>query len=98
PSTSRTRSASGITRGCTMTAAEILPRLESVRARGHGRWHARCPAHTDKSPSLSIREGDDGRLLVHCFAGCTIEKITDALGLRVADLFTDATTETKRRP
>ena len=74
-----------------MTASELVGSLESVRARGPNKWGARCPAHADKSPSLSIREGDDGRLLVHCFAGCTIDEITSALGLRVSDLFTDAT-------
>lgn len=73
-----------------MTAIELLQHLESVRARGNGKWLARCPAHADKSPSLSVKEGDDGRPLVHCFANCTLEEITRALGLRVADLFVDA--------
>jgi hypothetical protein len=83
-----------------MTAAELVSSLESVRARGPNKYSARCPAHADKSPSLSIREGDDGRLLVHCFAGCTIDEITGALGLRVADLFIDApaTGEKRRTP
>lgn len=83
-----------------MTADELLLGLESVQSRGHGKWSARCPAHADNSPSLSIREGDDGRLLVHCFAGCTIEEITGALGLRVADLFMDAPAsgEARRMP
>lgn len=48
-----------------------------------------CPAHEDRSPSLSIREGDDGRVLVHCFAGCSIEAICEALGWQMADLFPD---------
>lgn len=83
-----------------MTAVEFVALLENVRTRGTGKWSARCPAHGDKSPSLSIREGDDGRLLVHCFAGCTIDEITAALGLRVSDLFTDApeTGEKRRLP
>ena len=81
-----------------MTAAEFVSLLKNVRARGAGNWSARCPAHADKSPSLSIREGDDRRLLVHCFAGCTVDEITGALGLRVADLFIDApVTGQKRR-
>lgn len=46
-----------------------------------------CPSHDDTSPSLSVSTGDDGRILVHCFAGCTAEEITDALGLHVRDLF-----------
>ncbi len=40
-----------------------------------GRWHgsygtARCPAHDDRSPSLSIRDGVDGELVFNCVAGC----------------------------
>lgn len=75
-----------------MTVFEILPSLESVHARGQGRWSARCPAHADKSPSLSVMEGDRG-ILLKCFAGCRIDEITSALGLRVADLFTDVVRE-----
>jgi hypothetical protein len=72
-----------------MTVAEILPSLESVHARGAGRWSARCPAHADKSPSLTIAEGDKG-LLVKCWAGCSLEEITGALGIKISDLFFDA--------
>jgi hypothetical protein len=49
-------------------------------------WAARCPAHEDRRPSLSVSEGDDGRALICCHAGCTVESICDAVGLRVADL------------
>jgi putative DNA primase/helicase len=35
-----------------------------------GSWMARCPAHDDRKPSLSIRQGDDGKVLVRCHAGC----------------------------
>ena len=72
-----------------MTAAELLPSLDAVRGRGPGRWSARCPAHSDKSPSLTLREGDRG-LLVKCWAGCTLDAITAKLGIRVMDLFYDA--------
>jgi hypothetical protein len=71
-----------------MTVAEILPSLESVRARGQGKWSARCPAHADKSPSLTIAEGEKG-LLVKCWANCSLEEITDSLGIKVSDLFFD---------
>ena len=33
-------------------------------------WRAQCPAHDDKQPSLSISEGQDGRVLMYCHAGC----------------------------
>lgn len=53
---------------------------------GNG-YSACCPAHEDRSPSLSVSEGDDGRVLVKCFAGCSSEEICAALGLTLADLF-----------
>lgn len=65
---------------------DFLSRLDGVKARGAGRLVARCPAHPDKSPSLSIREVDD-RILLHCFAGCEAASICEALGLSLKDLF-----------
>jgi putative DNA primase/helicase len=44
-----------------------------------GRWMARCPAHDDRTPSLSISDGEAGRLLFTCFAGCTFESVRAAL-------------------
>lgn len=52
-------------------------------------WSARCPAHEDRSPSLSVSEGDDGRCLVKCFAGCAHDAVVRALGLVESDLFAD---------
>ena len=46
-----------------------------------GGWVDRCPAHDDKSPSLSVCETSDGKLLLHCFAGCSFEEIIKAAGL-----------------
>lgn len=69
-----------------MTAANLLDRLEGVRGNGPGRWVARCPAHEDRSPSLSIREVED-RTLLHCFAGCEVHDVLAAVGLTLADLF-----------
>lgn len=65
----------------------LLPRLDKVRERGVGRWSAICPAHEDRSPSLSVREVEDGRLLVYCFAGCEAGDVLAAVGLEMADLF-----------
>lgn len=47
----------------------------------------RCPAHEDHSPSLSVRLGKDGRVLIHCFTGCTPEAVLTAGGLTWDDLF-----------
>ena len=72
-----------------MTAALLLDRLDKVRPAGTGRWTARCPAHPDQSPSLSIKELDDQRILVHCFAGCGGSDVMAAIGLTLADLYPD---------
>lgn len=69
-----------------MTTHDILSRLEGVRG-GHGQWTARCPAHDDRQNSLSVSEGKDGRVLLHCHAGCDLDAITGALGLAAKDLF-----------
>lgn len=72
-----------------MRAEGILSLLDGVRSRGQGRWAARCPAHADRSPSLSIAEGERS-LLLHCFAGCRLTEICASLGICVADLFSDS--------
>lgn len=64
----------------------VLCRLDRVRQTSRG-WIACCPAHEDRSPSLSISEGRDGRVLVHCFGGCKADEITRALGLELHELF-----------
>ncbi len=64
----------------------ILNLLHGVRFCGDG-WTARCPAHEDHENSLSIGVGDDDRVLLHCFAGCSVEQIVHALGLEMRDLF-----------
>lgn len=63
-----------------MSAAALLSRLEKVKETGADRWVACCPAHADRSPSLSIRD-DDGKVLLHCFAGCSAIDVLAAVGL-----------------
>jgi hypothetical protein len=63
---------------------EILGRLRSVR-RAHGGWTACCPAHEDASPSLSVALGESGRVLLHCFAGCSYSAIRTALEQQVTE-------------
>jgi hypothetical protein len=65
----------------------VLDRLEGVRQRGDYYYQALCPAHEDRDPSLSVAEGEDGRALLKCFAGCETEEILAALGLEMIDLF-----------
>jgi hypothetical protein len=71
-----------------MSAAQkVLDRLARVKQTGTGRWIACCPSHEDRSPSLSVRETDDGRVLLWCFASCGAGDVLAAIGLRMSDLF-----------
>jgi len=68
----------------------VLRLLDGVRSKGVNKgWMARCPAHADPDPSLSVDENPAGDVLLHCFAGCTMDEILDALSLKPADLFMD---------
>ena len=68
----------------------LLAVLKGVRQTGHGRYMARCPAHDDRSPSLSLRETDDGRILIHCYAGCGAAAVMESLGLSLRDLMPES--------
>lgn len=72
----------------------LLARLDKVKANGNGRWLACCPAHDDRSPSLAIRETDDGTILVKCFAGCAIADILVAVGMEMHELFPNRDNDT----
>ncbi len=76
--------------------ALVLDHLEGVRKSGAG-WIAKCPAHRDRSPSLSVCEADNGNALVHCFAGCSVRDIVAALGLKMGDLFAQKLGEPEKR-
>lgn len=78
-----------------MIITELVTRL-NARKNGSG-WMAKCPAHDDKNPSLSISEGRDGRVLLFCHAGCTTEAIVAAMGLKMSDLMPPAP-ETQQKP
>lgn len=71
-----------------MDVRDILNRLTGVKG-GSGQWYARCPAHDDKHQSLSVSVGQDGRVLLNCHAGCSVENVAAAMGLTVKDLFVD---------
>jgi hypothetical protein len=70
-----------------MSAARLLDRLERVKQTAPDKWQARCPSHDDKSPSLSVRETEDGTVLVKCWAGCGAADVMGAVGLELRDLF-----------
>src|SRR5438128_2085634 len=71
-----------------MTMAELLTHLDGVRSVSGG-FQARCPAHDDQEPSLSLREAED-RILAKCHAGCETSDVLEALGLRWRDLWFDS--------
>ncbi len=71
-----------------MTVEQILGRLQGVRRSGSG-WIALCPGpgHLDRHQSLSVGEGEEGRVLLKCHAGCSLDEILRPLGLTTGDLF-----------
>src|SRR6187431_2038204 len=84
-----------------MDIRSFLENLQSKTGRtaqksGAG-YSACCPAHDDQNPSLSIREGCDGKILLHCFSGCPVDSICASLGLEISDLFESDSTA-KRAP
>ena len=72
----------------TMNTTQFLSLLQGVKKSGNG-WTAKCPAHDDGKASLSISTGDDGRTLLHCHAGCTLDAVCVAMKITPADLFAD---------
>jgi DNA-binding transcriptional regulator YhcF (GntR family) len=69
---------------------QVLSQLKGVRTSLRG-WRACCPAHADRKPSLSIGLGEHGQVLLKCFAGCSLERIVESMGLTMTDLFPDIT-------
>ncbi len=63
----------------------LLGRLEGVHPAGPRSWMARCPAHDDRDPSLSVSV-KEGRILLYCLAGCAPEAVLEAVGLTWRDL------------
>ncbi|RLJ02375.1 MAG: hypothetical protein DRP08_04615 [Candidatus Aenigmatarchaeota archaeon] len=67
----------------------LLASLHKVRKTGNNKWQACCPAHEDSDPSLAITTVSDGRILIHCFAGCSPLDILAAVDMSMTDLFPD---------
>lgn len=80
-----------------MKLEDILSMLEGVKG-GNGQYSARCPAHDDQRASLSVSTGQDGKILLHCHAGCTVPDVLDALGLKESDLFPDKAQKAPCKP
>lgn len=81
-----------------MSTDALLSRLDRVKRTGPDRWVARCPAHDDRGPSLSIRALEDGRTLVHCFGGCAVGDVLAAVGMELNALFPPRPLHEGRKP
>lgn len=78
-----------------MTLDAFILRFEEPIKRTQTGYLVRCPAHEDKQASLSVTQGNDGKILVKCFAGCAFTEIVSALGLEPKDLFPEKATDWK---
>jgi hypothetical protein len=80
---------------CTWPACwdHVFSSLESVKLVGKDSWAARCPAHQDDHPSLTLRVGNNGALLVRCQRnnsnGCTSAEVMNAINCTLEDLYPD---------
>lgn len=68
---------------------KVLARLRKVKRTGDRQYQAECPCHHDEHASLSVKEAEDGRVLITCHAGCETESILKELGLGWPDLYPD---------
>lgn len=68
-----------------MYLQEVLNRFDNVKETGSGQYSCRCPAHNDKSNSLGIKQDGD-KILMNCFAGCSVKSILDSVGLQWKDI------------
>lgn len=80
-----------------MPLADLLNTLEAVKKTGPSRYIAKCPAHNDKRPSLTITEKDDGMVLIKCWTGCGAAEILQAVGLDYAALYPPRTDDHRGR-
>lgn len=76
----------------------LLPLLQRVKRTGQSTWMASCPTRDDKRPSMTIRELDDGRVLLHDFGGDSPAEILAAIGLEFSDLFPPRETDHRFKP
>lgn len=68
-----------------MTYDEVLTHFQ-VKKRYQDKAQCQCPAHDDRQASLTVTKGRDS-VLIHCHAGCDIDNVLSAAGLKKSDLF-----------
>lgn len=76
----------------------LLPLLDRVKRTGPNTWIASCPTREDRHPSMTIRELDDGRILLHDFGGDSTGEILAAVNLTFSDLFPDRPLDQRGKP
>jgi hypothetical protein len=81
-----------------VTVDVLISRLNGVKQTAADRWIAKCPAHDDRGPSLSIRELPDGKLLLHDFGGCAPVDVLHAVGLELHHLFPESKRQHRSGP
>lgn len=81
-----------------MALHDLLNALDGVKKTGPDRYIARCPAHADKRPSLTITEKDDGVVLIKCWAGCGAAEILQSVGLTFDALYPTRTDDHRGKP
>ena len=69
-----------------MNLVKFIQHFNSVKCTSNNKYMAKCPCHDDKNASLSISE-ENGKILLHCFAGCDTQSIVNSIGLTLKDLF-----------
>lgn len=67
----------------------LLSKLDGVKSSGHDKWVALCPAHADKTPSLSIRQLEDSRILINCWSGCGAIDVLESIDMNFQHLMPD---------
>ncbi len=81
-----------------MSLEILLSRLKKVKRSGSNQWMACCSAHDDRSPSLSIKDAGDGRILINCLAGCDTLDVLGAIGLDWADVLPEKAISHHEKP
>jgi len=81
-----------------MSIGKILNNLQKVKKTGNGKFMACCPAHQDKTASLVISDNGEGKIMLHCFAGCDTYAILSSIGLDWADVMPENSSHDNEKP
>ena len=80
------------------SSIETIPvHRKRVKPSGRSKWTAKCPSHDESGQSLSVSEDSQGKVLLHCHAGCKTDAVMAALGLKMKDLFPEDGESTHKR-